>query len=118
MYKKHGGQVTNERPEIVQGIPDIAEAVFQTYIKAGNQAKFEPQILLVILPNRNAENYNRIKKSCEMRLGMVSQCMQASNVAKNQDQYISNVLMKFNCKLGGTTCKVKEVSWEVSFLMT
>ena len=27
-------------------------------------------------------------------------------MVKNQLQYCSNVLMKFNCKLGGTTCAI------------
>ena len=110
MYEGHGGRVTNRTPVIKGGIPSLPDAIYQTYQAAGNQAKAEPQILVVILPNKNAETYHRVKKNCEIRLGMVSQCMQASNVAKNQAQYISNVLMKLNCKLGGTTCSIKEVS--------
>ena len=65
---------------------------------------------MFILPNRSAEVYKRIKKNCECRFGVMSQCVLAANVLKNQAQYHSNVCMKFNAKLGGTTCRIKLVS--------
>ena len=36
--------------------------------------------------------------------------MQSAHVRKGLPQYISNVLMKFNAKLGGTTARVPGVS--------
>ena len=92
------------------GVADIAQAVDRTFHGAGNEAKTRPQILMFILPNRSAEVYKRIKKNCECRFGVMSQCIQGGNVLKNQAQYHSNVCMKFNAKLGGTTCRVKLVS--------
>ena len=62
-------------------------------------------MLVFILPDKNADTYFRIKKSCDCRYGVVSQCMQATHIAKNNPQYHSNVCMKFNAKLGGTTNK-------------
>ena len=106
-YREHGGIVENRAPPVVRDIPDIGEAVKAAFIAGGNQVKMRPQMMLVILPNKNAEAYQRVKKSLDCRFGVYSQCVQASNVVKNQGQYISNVLMKFNCKLGGTTCTVK-----------
>ena len=72
--------------------------------------KARPQILVFILPSKDAGVYTRIKKSADCRYGVMSQCMQAAHVAKNQPQYHSNVCMKFNAKLGGTTNKVALVS--------
>ncbi|CAD6579499.1 MAG: hypothetical protein ASARMPRED_009159 [Alectoria sarmentosa] len=107
LYRGHGGQVENMNPPIVGGVPDDAKAIEAAFLQAGNAVKMRPQMLLVILSNRSAEVYNRVKKSCDCRYGVMSQCVQASNVLKNQPQYCSNVLMKFNCKLGGTTCQIK-----------
>ena len=109
LYRGHGGIVENQNPPIVGGIVDDAADIEAAFLAAGNAAKLRPQMLLVILSNKSAEIYNRVKKSCDCRYGIMSQCVQASNVVKNQPQYCSNVLMKFNCKLGGTTCQIKAV---------
>lgn len=110
VYRGHGGIVENATPFILTGVADIAKAVAETFQGAGNAAQLRPQILMFILPNRSAEVYKRIKKNCECRFGVMSQCVQGSNVLKNQAQYHSNVCMKFNAKLGGTSCRVKLVS--------
>ncbi|MCJ1277895.1 hypothetical protein MMC21_005709 [Puttea exsequens] len=107
LYRTHGGKIENPNPPVIRGVPDIAEAINQTFHAAGNQMKLRPQILLIILTNKSTENYQRIKRNCDIRFGVMSQCVQASNVIKNAPQYCSNVLMKFNCKLGGTTSTVK-----------
>lgn len=65
---------------------------------------------MFMLPEKAAFQYLRIKKSANCRYGVVSQCVQNLHVQKSQPQYISNVLMKFNAKLGGTTAKVASVS--------
>ena len=109
LYRGHGGQIENVSPPIVGGILDDAKAIEAAFMAAGNQQNARPQMLLVILSNRSAEVYNRVKKSCDCRYGVMSQCVQGSNVVKNQPQYCSNVLMKFNCKLGGTTSSIKPV---------
>ena len=109
LYQGHGGVVTNKNPVVLDGIPDAAKALESVFTAAGNQASFRPQMVMVILPNKSAEVYHRVKKNMDCRWGVMSQCVQASHVAKNQPQYCSNVLMKFNCKLGGTTCAIKAV---------
>ena len=78
-------------------------------MSAGHQLEMRPQLLLVVLSNRSAEIYNRVKKNADCRWGVMSQCVQASNVVKDQPQSCSDVLMKVNCKLGGTTCAIKAV---------
>ena len=66
---------------------------------AGNQVKMQPQMLMVILSNRSTEIYNRVKKNADYRWGVMSECIQGSNVVKNQAQYCSKVLMKFDCRI-------------------
>lgn len=62
-------------------------------------------MLVFILPDKDSVTYGKIKRSGECRYGVVSQCMQYAHVQKCQGQYISNVCMKFNAKLGGVTCR-------------
>ena len=104
-YRNHGGIVQNTKPPIING-QDVAKSVEELWFKTGNAAKARPQMLVFVLPDKNADVYHRIKKSCDCRYGVVSQCMQGAHVVKNNPQYHSNVCMKFNAKLGGTTNKV------------
>ncbi len=108
VYISHGGRVENKTPAFVGGISDEGNAVEATWLAAGNQAKLRPQLLIFCVPGRT--QYLRIKKSCDCRYGVASQVMINRHVVAAQPQYMSNVLMKVNAKLGGTTARVKAVS--------
>jgi hypothetical protein len=73
-----------------------------------NLAQMLPQILLYVLPGRDSFMYERLKKNMECRFAMVSQMLNVAHVKKAQPQYCSNVCMKLNAKLGGTSCKVAD----------
>ena len=115
LYKGHGGKVENTKPPVLGGIPDTAKAIEATWKAAGDQMQLRPQILLIVVTNKSAEIYKRVKKNCDCRWGVMSQCVLAGNVIKNAPQYCSNVLMKFNCKMGGTTSAIKTVSIMMPF---
>ena len=104
-YKGHGGIVQQANPWVMQGTGDIGKVVEGLFFGTGNHFKKRPQMFVFILPDKNADTYMRIKKSSDCRFGIVSQCMQGVHVHKNNPQYHSNVCMKFNAKLGGTTSK-------------
>ncbi|BFG20779.1 hypothetical protein CerSpe_070530 [Prunus speciosa] len=62
-------------------------------------SKPEPQLLLCILPERkNSDIYGPWKRKNLSELGIVTQCIAPT---KLNDQYITNVLLKINAKLGG-----------------
>lgn len=110
VYRIHGGTVKNDQPEILLGGTDAANAVKDLFNAVGNKHKMRPQLLMIVLDGKNAEQYARVKKSADCRYGVVSQCIQSVHLLKNQQQYHSNVCMKINAKLGGTTCRVALVS--------
>ncbi|XP_009769203.1 protein argonaute 16 [Nicotiana sylvestris] len=59
-----------------------------------------PDFLLCVLPERkNSEIYGPWKKKSLTDLGIVTQCI---SPLKINDQYLTNVLLKINAKLGGT----------------
>lgn len=106
IYTGHGGKVENKTPfmSLATG-DDVGAWVTAVWNGAGNQSQTRPQILVFMLPDKDSNTYGRIKRSAECRYGVVSQCMQYAHVQKCQAQYISNVCMKFNAKLGGVTAK-------------
>ncbi|KAL8776952.1 MAG: hypothetical protein Q9213_008068 [Squamulea squamosa] len=105
-YQGHGGIVENRNPLINGPQSDPAKCAELLFYGVGNKHNARPQLLIFILPNTSAENYLRIKKSCDCRYGSFTQCVQGAQVIKNNPQYHSNVLMKVNAKLGGTTARV------------
>ncbi|OJD34765.1 piwi domain-containing protein [Diplodia corticola] len=108
VYKKHGGEVVNSKFQLMQGnLQQGTEMVTNVWNATGNMNQFRPQLLFFVVPDRNSETYNRIKKICECRLGVVTQFLQSAHVMKNQDQYHSNVCMKVNAKLGGFTSRAQ-----------
>lgn len=104
-YRNHGGEVVQQRPPIFELSANPASAVEDLFKNTGNHHNARPQFLLFIVPDRNPMTYLRLKKSCDCRWGVLSQVVQAAQAIKNNAQYISNVLMKVNAKLGGTTAK-------------
>ncbi|XP_074358514.1 protein argonaute 16-like [Apium graveolens] len=59
-----------------------------------------PMLILCILPQRkNSDIYGPWKKRCLVNLGIVTQCV--APPMKLNDQYLTNVLLKINSKLGG-----------------
>ncbi|EKD12356.1 piwi domain-containing protein [Drepanopeziza brunnea f. sp. 'multigermtubi' MB_m1] len=107
-YIGHGGKVQNKNPVIYAQAhrTNIAETIAAARIAIGNQVKAMPQILFYVLPARDSFLYERIKKNSECRFALVSQCVNVVHVVKAQPQYCSNVAMKVNAKLGGTTSKI------------
>ncbi|EYU42875.1 hypothetical protein ABFS82_13G013200 [Erythranthe guttata] len=58
-----------------------------------------PEFLLCVLPERkNCDLYGPWKRKCLCNLGIVTQCV---SPIKINDQYLTNVLLKMNSKLGG-----------------
>ncbi|EOA89671.1 uncharacterized protein SETTUDRAFT_159260 [Exserohilum turcica Et28A] len=113
IYESHGGVVAShpqfgKKPWMGPGnLADGGEMVQKVWNMTGNRYNAPPSLLIFIVNDRNIDVYRRIKKSCDIRFGVVSQVLQAKHVMSASPQYISNVCMKVNAKLGGATCVAK-----------
>ncbi|KAI0510261.1 hypothetical protein KFK09_010862 [Dendrobium nobile] len=58
------------------------------------------QMLIVVLPEASG-SYGRIKTICETELGLVTQCCKPTKVLKCDKQYLENIALKINVKVGG-----------------
>ena len=111
IYKSHGGIVDRVAAEpLITFQVDAGAGVNECFMQTGNKFQKRPQMMLFILNGRDAFHYLRVKKSSDCRFGVMSQCCQSVHVKKCAAQYISNVLMKFNAKMGGTTARASPVS--------
>ncbi|GBB99129.1 hypothetical protein RclHR1_03420012 [Rhizophagus clarus] len=98
-----GMNIPNRRPPIVranlQG--NTEESLKQAWLKAGNAAKAQPQLIICVLPNKGPKLYGEIKRVGETVIGVATQCVQSGPVKTPKKQYCANVCLKMNVKLGG-----------------
>ncbi|VFQ85364.1 unnamed protein product [Cuscuta campestris] len=84
------------RPEQVE------KALKHVYHSCINKLKGkELDLLLAILPDNNGSLYGDIKRICETDLGLITQCCLTKYVFKISKQYLANVSLKINVKMGG-----------------
>ncbi|KAI0486973.1 ribonuclease H-like domain-containing protein [Xylaria cf. heliscus] len=61
------------------------------------------QLLFVVLPATQMPLYNRLKQLADVKYGLHTICIVGSKISteKGQDQYLRNIALKVNLKLGG-----------------
>ncbi|KVI11295.1 hypothetical protein Ccrd_010296 [Cynara cardunculus var. scolymus] len=80
----------------------VEKALRHVYHMSMNKLKGnELELLLIILPDNNGSLYGDIKRICETDLGLISQCCLTKYVFKISKQYLANVSLKINVKMGG-----------------
>lgn len=81
---------------------DNVRSMFIKALDAGTKAfKVRPQIIWMINPMMDGNAYGELKRTSDTEYGIVSQCMLAKHLQKCSPQYIANILLKVNTKLGG-----------------
>ncbi|XP_062030666.1 protein argonaute 1-like [Rosa rugosa] len=99
------GMAFNPEPVLppVSARPDQVEKVLKTrYHDAMTKIPGkELDLLVVILPDNNGSLYGDLKRICETDLGLVSQCCLTKHVFRMSKQYLANVALKINVKVGG-----------------
>ena len=111
----------NPTPVIATGTvtttPDDIEKFYNTIINQGG-VKDKPQLMIVCVSAKVAQWYNRVKRNLDCRFGLVSQVMQNAHIKRCSLQYIGNVLMKVNAKLGGFSFRALPVGAKPGTLFT
>ncbi|KAJ2982189.1 hypothetical protein NUW58_g6496 [Xylaria curta] len=107
-YRNHGANIAVPINviEVPFSVGDYGEICLRAWNNIGSHYKNFPQMIFFVVPNKNSLVYERIKKSMDCRFCCPSQVLQGGHVKKAEAQYMSNVAMKVNAKLGGVTCKV------------
>ncbi|KAF4967182.1 hypothetical protein FZEAL_10568 [Fusarium zealandicum] len=101
----HGGKVLAD-PILLNPPGNMrfdAAATIQWAHEEITRKKGYTQLLFVVVSKKNSGTYERLKKSADCRFGILTQVVLGSHVMKNNGQYHSNVCMKVNAKLGGST---------------
>ncbi|KAF1808916.1 Piwi-domain-containing protein [Eremomyces bilateralis CBS 781.70] len=100
--KAHGLNLPATIPALIRGAPGAGgNNILHAWNESGKKLGVLPKLIFFIVQDRTADLYKIIKRNCDCRFGLASQVLQSAGVMKCQDQYISNVLLKVNSKLGG-----------------
>ncbi|XP_074558226.1 protein argonaute PNH1-like [Curcuma longa] len=93
----------------------VEKALRHVYNAATNKLKGkELELLVAILPDNNGSLYGDLKRICETDLGLISQCCLTKHVFKISKQYLANVSLKINVKMGGrNTVLLDAISWRI-----
>ncbi|SPO05231.1 related to argonaute like post-transcriptional gene silencing protein QDE-2 [Cephalotrichum gorgonifer] len=108
IFRGHGG-VIQKQPEYYDmsqqlNVADSLKHCHVDMLRKGNGEP--PDLFICVLKVKGSNNYERLKKSADCRFAVLTQCVAAVHVTKNQGQYHSNLSMKINAKLGGTTSRI------------
>ncbi|KAL3535803.1 hypothetical protein ACH5RR_004264 [Cinchona calisaya] len=112
------GMEFNSEPviPIYSARPDqVKKALGYVYNAAANKlGGKELELLIAILPDNNGSLYGNLKRICETDLGLISQCCLTKHVLKVNKQYLSNVSLKINVKMGGrNTVLLDALRWKI-----
>ncbi|PKA57956.1 Protein argonaute 4B [Apostasia shenzhenica] len=95
--------VFEENPSVRRAPPPVR--VDDMFENIKNKLPGVPKFLLCILQERkNSEIYGPWKRKCLSDFGIVTQCIAPTRV---NDQYLTNVLLKINAKLGGLNSQLQ-----------
>lgn len=89
---KPGSRIVVGKPNFEQAIDDAVSQLIERH---------KPTLILGILPFNDADYYNAIKRACDVKFGVRNINVLAEKFLEAKDQYIANVGLKFNLKLGG-----------------
>lgn len=67
----------------------------------GLKEKYNPQLVLGILFAKDTQVYNTVKQVCDVRCGVRNVNVQAEKIRDAKVQYLANVGLKINLKMGG-----------------
>ncbi|TVU45670.1 hypothetical protein EJB05_05163, partial [Eragrostis curvula] len=112
--------------DIVQARPDNLESALRSIHGQSAQVLAQQgvtgqqlELLIVVLPDVNASFfYGRVKRLCETELGVITQCCLPKNVQKGDRQYLQNLALKINVKVGGRNTVLKDALYRRIHLVT
>ncbi|KAK3027391.1 hypothetical protein RJ639_040189 [Escallonia herrerae] len=78
-------------------------ALLESKLKKIHRAAFNNLQLLICVMEKKHKGYGDLKRIAETRIGVVSQCCLYPNLGKLSSQFLANLALKINAKIGGCT---------------
>lgn len=88
-------------------VDNVEELLKYVVREADREITGRLQMIVCVMAAKH-NGYKSLKWVSETKIGVVTQCCLSSNVNKGQDQYLANLCMKINAKLGGSNMELME----------
>ncbi|KAJ4827017.1 hypothetical protein Tsubulata_025857 [Turnera subulata] len=92
---------------ILSNVDRLCELLEGANDKAYRKGKGQLQFLLCVM-SRKDPGYKNLKWLAETRVGLITQCCLSGSANKLQDQYLANLALKINAKLGGSNVELND----------
>ncbi len=106
-----GMTVPAQLPAYLKGNPqgDLKQIITELLAKTASAFKRKADLLLILIHSSQEKLYRALKNICDVRLGVSSQVMQVEKaLGRGQPQYIANIALKVNAKMGGLNSRISE----------
>lgn len=110
-FSSVGIRIPANLPAYLKGNPqgDLKQIITELLSKTASAFQRKADVLLILIHSSHEKLYRALKNICDVRLGVSSQIMQVEKaLGRGQPQYIANIALKVNAKLGGTNSKIPE----------
>lgn len=112
IFRNCGMSVPTEGPVILVANPEGHMPTIVENACAAASGKFgaRPDVLYFVLQSSSAQIYQVLKMGLDVKTGIASQVMLQDKAitSRGAAQYLANIAMKVNVKLGGTNCVLHE----------
>ncbi|CAI9788027.1 unnamed protein product [Fraxinus pennsylvanica] len=82
------------------------EGLLSSVVKEATKVKSGKLQLIVCVMTKKDPGYKYLKFVSETKIGVITQCCLSMNANKGQDQYLANLCIKINAKLGGSNVEL------------
>ncbi|XVF40028.1 hypothetical protein PTKIN_Ptkin01aG0079600 [Pterospermum kingtungense] len=100
VYERCRMQLLSDGNALRQLLEDVISQAYK-------RCKGNLQFILCVM-SRKDDGYNCLKWISETKIGVVTQCCLVSHANKGQDQYLANLALKINAKLGGSNVELND----------
>lgn len=110
-FSNVGIEIPANLPAYLKGNPqgDLKQIILELLSKTAAAFRRKADLLIVLIHSSQEKIYRALKSICDVRLGVASQVMQVEKAfGRGQPQYIANITLKVNAKLGGLNSRISE----------
>ena len=97
---------TTAAPPVFEPLQTLSSAAtLESKLRQLHSAAGDLELLICVMEKKH-RGYSDLKRIAETEIGVITQCCLSSNISKPSSQFLSNLSLKINVKLGGSNVEL------------